>query len=231
MMHTPVHPGRALGKRARGRSLELVCVRHGRTAWNRARRFQGQSNTPLDREGWAQARALAARLASERFDVAISSDLKRALDTAKLIGEAAGVAIQDEPRLREMCFGSWEGLTWSEITEHIPQTMIAPPSKPQAEPHVAPGGESFAELCSRVQPALSTLTATLPRNGRALVVSHAAVMHAILRLMLEGSLESALGIALSPGSILRLRHDSQRIEIERDGAPLRRWVLAAVDGD
>ncbi len=227
-MHIPVRRGRALGERAYGRPLELVCVRHGRTAWNRARRFQGQSDTALDREGWSQARALAARLAAERFDVAVSSDLKRALNTAKLIGDAAGVAIQEEPRLREMSFGSWEGLMWSEITERIPPTS---PSEPQADPHVAPGGESFAELCSRVQPALSTLKATLPRNGRALIVSHAAVMHAILWLMLEGSSESALGIVLAPASILRLWRDSQSADIERDGAASDRWTFEVVDGD
>jgi len=181
----------------------------------------------LDRVGRAQARALAARLASERFDLAIASNLKRALDTAKIIGAAAGVAIFEEPRLREMRFGSWEGLTWSEIAERTPQKIIVP----QPDAHVAPGGESFAELCSRVQPALSKVTARLPRNGRALIVSHAAVMHAILWLMLEGSSESALGIVLAPASILRLRRDSQSADTERDGAASDKWTFEAVDGD
>jgi len=211
--------------------LELVCVRHGQTAWNRARRFQGQSNTPLDRVGRAQARALGARLATERFDVAISSDLKRALDTARIIGAAAGVAIRVEPRLREMRFGSWEGLTWSEIAERTPQRMIGPPSAPQPDACLAPGGESFAELCSRVQPALSTLTTRLQRDGRALIVSHAAVMHAIVFLLLEGSLENALGIVLGPASMLRLRHDSRSADRERNGAAPSSWTIEVIDGN
>jgi len=181
----------------------------------------------LDGVGRAQARALAARLASERFDLAIASNLKRALDTAKIIGAAADVAIFEEPRLREMRFGSWEGLTWSEIAERTPQKIIVP----QPDAHVTPGGESFAELCSRVQPALSKVTARLPRNGRALIVSHAAVMHAILWLMLDGSSESALGIVLAPASILRLRRDSQSADTERDGAASDKWTFEAVDGD
>lgn len=215
----------------RQRDLELVCVRHGRTAWNRAGRFQGQSDTPLDRLGRAQARALGARLASERFDVAISSNLKRALDTAKIIGAAVGVTISEEPRLREMRFGSWEGLTWSQITERTPRTMVEPPSALQPDARAAPGGESFAELCARVQPVLSTLTARLPRNGRALIVSHAAVMHAILWLLLEGSSESALEIVLAPASILRLRCDGRTADVERDAAAPGRWTIEAVDGD
>jgi broad specificity phosphatase PhoE len=62
--------------------MELICVRHGRTAWNAARRFQGQTDIPLDDEGLAQAQALAAHLRGERFDFALASDLNRARTTA-----------------------------------------------------------------------------------------------------------------------------------------------------
>jgi broad specificity phosphatase PhoE len=89
--------------------LELVCVRHGRTAWNAVRRFQGRTDVPLDEEGRAQAQALAVHLRGERFDLALSSDLSRAAATAAAIGAACGVAIELEPRLREMQFGSWRG--------------------------------------------------------------------------------------------------------------------------
>jgi broad specificity phosphatase PhoE len=102
--------------------LELVCVRHGRTAWNAVRRFQGRTDVPLDDEGRAQAQALAAHLASEHFDFALASDLSRATATAAAIGAACGVAVMSEPRLREMNFGAWEGLTWDEITERFPET-------------------------------------------------------------------------------------------------------------
>jgi broad specificity phosphatase PhoE len=99
--------------------LELVCVRHGRTAWNAKRRFQGRTDVPLDAEGLAQARALAAHLSRERFSISLSSDLSRAADTAEAIGASCGVLVEPEPRLREMRFGEWEGLTWNEI--------VAPP--------------------------------------------------------------------------------------------------------
>jgi|GEM_PF-3462963 len=55
--------------------MELICVRHGRTAWNALRKFQGQTDVPLDDEGLAQAQALAAHLRDEHFDVALTSDL------------------------------------------------------------------------------------------------------------------------------------------------------------
>lgn len=108
--------------------------------------------------------------------------------------------------------------------------MVAEPSALQPDARVAPGGESFAELCARVQPVLSKLTARLPRNGRALIVSHAAVMHAIVCLMLDGASESALEIVLAPASIWRLRRDGQRADREFDGAAPGRWTVEAVDG-
>ncbi len=54
--------------------MELICVRHGRTAWNAGRRFQGQTDIPLDDEGLAQAQALALHLREERFELALASD-------------------------------------------------------------------------------------------------------------------------------------------------------------
>ncbi|HEV8022046.1 MAG TPA: histidine phosphatase family protein, partial [Candidatus Lustribacter sp.] len=101
--------------------MELICVRHGRTAWNAGRRFQGQTDIPLDDEGLAQAQALALHLRPERFDLALASDLVRARTTAETICAPHGIAIELTRELREMHFGQWEGLTWDEIVARWPE--------------------------------------------------------------------------------------------------------------
>jgi broad specificity phosphatase PhoE len=187
--------------------LELVCVRHGQTAWNAVRRFQGWTDVPLDEHGRAQARDLAAHLADERFDIAVASDLSRAAATAAAIGAACRITVEPEPRLREMHFGDWEGLTWDEIVARAPELAERPPTAPA---YYAPaGGESFDAVIARVRLVLRDLTARLGAKGRALVVSHAGVMHALLRVALDEPAESSLGVAFLPASIMRLRGDGR----------------------
>jgi len=81
---------------------ELVVVRHGATAWNRSGRFQGRTDVPLDDVGRAQARAVGAGLAGERFDLAVASDLGRARETAELALAGRPPARELDARFREM---------------------------------------------------------------------------------------------------------------------------------
>jgi len=185
--------------------MQLICVRHGRTAWNAIRRFQGQTDVPLDAEGRAQAQALAAYLGTEHFDFAVASDLSRAFETARGIGLAAGVTIEPEPRLREMHFGAWEGLVWDEILARNPG--IAHEYEKSVKYMVPEGGESFEDVCARVAPVLHEIAARLGPQGRALIVSHAGVMHAIAHVALAKPDDAALGIKFVPGAIMRLEGD------------------------
>lgn len=182
-------------------------MRHGRTAWNAQRRFQGRTDVLLDHEGRAQARALAAHLASERFDLAVASDLSRAAATAAAIGAACGLAIEPEPRLREMKFGNWEGLTWDEIVAASPELANRSGTSPRN--YVPQGGESFDDVSARIRPVLAEISARLGPDGRALLVSHAGVMHALVRVALDEPDEAALGITFLPASIMRLRGDGR----------------------
>jgi broad specificity phosphatase PhoE len=181
--------------------MELVCVRHGRTAWNADRRFQGQSDIPLDDEGLAQAQALAVHLRDERFDLALASDLSRARATAEAICAGRDLALNVTPGLREMHFGAWEGLTWDQIIARWPELNAAHAMAPMY--YTAEGGESWDALCARVDAFLRTTTAAMDPNGRALLVSHAGVMHAMVR-SLTGNAVPA-GVRFSHGGILRAR--------------------------
>jgi broad specificity phosphatase PhoE len=181
--------------------MELICVRHGRTAWNAFRRFQGQTDIPLDHEGLAQAQALAVHLAHERFDLALASV------TAETILGERDIPLELSAQLREMHFGLWEGLTWDEIVARWPELDAKNEKAPMH--YTAEGGESWEALCSRVDALLRETTVRMGVNDRALIVSHAGVMHAIVRSLASagaaGSNPVALGIRFSPGGIIRAR--------------------------
>lgn len=87
----------------------LYLVRHGETEDNVARMMQGQTQGRLTAEGVAQARRLAAELAGEHFDIFMASDLKRAVDTARIIAGAHGMEVVTTPLLRERDWGGFTG--------------------------------------------------------------------------------------------------------------------------
>jgi len=99
----------------------LIVVRHGRTGWNASGRVQGQADAPLDEVGRAQARAVAPRLAELAPVAIVASDLSRAADTAGELAAVTGLPVRLDVRLRERCFGQWQGLLNSEIAQRFPE--------------------------------------------------------------------------------------------------------------
>ncbi len=188
--------------------LEFVCVRHGRTAWNAIRRFQGRTDVPLDDVGRAQAQALATVLRNDRFDRAVTSDLSRARETAEIVLGGAPPELTLEPRLREMAFGAWEGLTWDEIVVKYPEVADHDAARPKF--FTPEGGESFEQVCERIAPALREIEASLPAGGKALVVAHAGILHAIVDVLVPHAEADALAVRFSPASATRF--------VGRDGA-------------
>jgi broad specificity phosphatase PhoE len=100
---------------------ELLLVRHGETDWNRDRRYQGHADPPLNEAGRRQAEELAQQLLGIDFDVAYTSDLKRATETARIILANREVQLYADPGLREIDVGSWSGLTREQIDEQFPE--------------------------------------------------------------------------------------------------------------
>jgi probable phosphoglycerate mutase len=93
-------------------------IRHGSTQWNRLGKLQGQIDTDLTGEGREQARLLGLRLAKEKWDGIISSDLTRARETAQIVSELSGIPlIHTDKRLRERKYGHVEGTTAAEREE------------------------------------------------------------------------------------------------------------------
>jgi len=185
--------------RAKRRSMELICVRHGRTAWNADNRFQGQSDIPLDDEGRAQATALAALLRDQRIDAAVSSDLSRATETARIVLGPRDVPLRLDPDWREMRFGDWEGLTWTEIVAANPH--LDPTGATTVKRYTPRGGESFDELAARVGRAALRIAGEVPDDGVALVATHAGPLHALLTVLLGDELK----VRFSTASVTRFR--------------------------
>lgn len=180
-------------------------MRHGRTAWNADKRFQGHTDVPLDDEGRAQATALAALLRDERIDAAVSSDLSRAAETARIVLGPRALPLRLDPGWREMRFGDWEGLTWEQIVAAHPELAAASETSPRA--YTPAGGESFDELCERVGRAAERIAAELPAAGVGLVATHAGPLHALLRVLLADGAVPALSIRFLTASVTRFRRD------------------------
>src|SRR5438094_10447125 len=83
------------------KKTQVIIVRHGQTQWNLKLIRQGHLDSPLTEKGMAQAKALAQRLAQEKFSALYSSDLGRAGQTAEMIAGVTGPEIVTDARLRE----------------------------------------------------------------------------------------------------------------------------------
>lgn len=95
----------------------MVLWRHGQTRWNLEDRFQGHTDVDLDETGREQAARAARLLAALEPSTIVSSDLRRARDTAEELSRLTGVPVKSDPRLRETFGGTWQGLTVREIRD------------------------------------------------------------------------------------------------------------------
>ena len=102
------------------RVRRLLLVRHGQTDFNAGSRMQGQLDTELSDLGRAQAAAAAEVLSKHHPLVIVSSDLRRAYDTAVALAERTGVPVRPDTRLRETHLGDWQGMTHTEVDAAAP---------------------------------------------------------------------------------------------------------------
>jgi glucosyl-3-phosphoglycerate phosphatase len=184
--------------------------------WNAERRFQGQSDSPLDETGLAQAERAARLLAALRPDLIVSSDLSRAARTAAPLARLTGLEVILDKDLRERHGGSWEGLTDAEIRERYPEEHAT---------WTPPDGEASVAVADRVAAALARTAATVAeqvtgRDGLAVVVSHGAALRlGMSRLLgLPDELFSVLGpLSNCSWSVLGVRYGRWRLQEHNAG--------------
>lgn len=169
----------------------MLLARHGETDWNREGRWQGHSDVPLNELGREQARELAYWMRDEPLDVIVSSDLRRAHETALIIAEAKRMAVSTDAGLREIDVGRWGGLTPDEIAARFPGMATH-------------DGETNEQHLARVVAAFRRIAET-HRGKRVLVISHGKTLR-VIRRHATGRPVSLLGNC----ETARLRFDGER---------------------
>lgn len=180
-----------------------MLVRHGETEWNRARRYQGWSDSPLTAQGVAQAEELGRRLRAlpEAAGAEIvASPIGRARRTAEIIAECLGyrTAIRFDDRLREISLGSWDGLDRREIVARAPE-MFASENGRWEWYFRTPDGETYDGFAGRIAAWLAELG-----DEPVIVVSHGIVTRVLRGLYAGLPRGEALSLAVPQDRIFRL---------------------------
>lgn len=156
-------------------TIDVYLARHGQTAYNLERRFQGHLPVPLDDTGRLQAADLARRASAQDFSALWCSPLLRARETAEIVAERIGLEPREDPRMMETDAGDWTDRLFTDVQAEDPEGFAG---FINGDPSFAfPGGESFAQQGVRVAAALADVEQDdLP----ALVVCHGVVIRIAL---------------------------------------------------
>lgn len=198
---------RSFVSRSQMRDLPLIYfVRHGETDWNAAKRYQGQTDTPLNETGRGQAarngRVLRELLRAPEEIHFVASPLRRTYDTMTIVRREMGLApdaFATDDRLKEIHFGHWEGRVWYDLPEEDPEGFAARLADPWG--WVPRGGESYEMLSRRVAGWLETL------DRPTCVVSHGGVSRVLRGLVL----------GLAPAEVPKLDVPQDKVLVLRGG--------------
>lgn len=209
---------------------ELIMIRHGVTAWNKERRFQGQIDIPLDDEGLRQAQLLGQSMAGAALAAVYASDLTRARQTAEPLASAIGLPVVAEPGLRERHYGAFEGRTWDELQrEHAVDFTRWRAREPDFS--LPGGGETLLALHDRVEATMRALAARHP-GASVVAVTHGGVLDCAYRIATGLGMREPRQHDLLNASINRILFDGERFSLVgwADVAHLRR-ADDAIEGD
>lgn len=165
-----------------GREMtRLYIVRHGETDWNKKRRVQGHSDIPLNEYGIHLAKETAEGLKDTRFDVAYTSPLKRARQTAQIILGERKIPLYEEERVKEMGFGEYEGLCCAGQNKDEKSEEFQKFFGDTANFIPARHGETIEQVNKRTEDFLKEMCARKDLEGKNVLVStHGAAMTSLL---------------------------------------------------
>lgn len=166
---------------------DVYIVRHGETESNLAGLWQGATDSPLTPTGQEQVRRVGARLATQEFDLVVSSDLGRATATAASIGKQ----FNPDVAWREPDLGAWEGATYAEVRAMSPDALEG---FMRGEDVRLGGAERLSDTAARLQEAYESVTAAVGEDGKALVVTHGLAIAVLTGLLLGTSRPNPLAL-------------------------------------
>lgn len=180
----------------------LYIMRHGQTDWNVLRKLQGRTDIPLNEEGRRMAEEVRNECLQIGFDICYTSPLIRARETAETALRDSGVPVIPDDRLKEMCFGIYEGVENSSSVPGSPmQTFFEHPEDYKG----AENGETFEELFSRTGEFIrEVLRPALAEGKKVLVVGHGAMNCSIICQINELPLEKFWDAGIPNCKLIRL---------------------------
>lgn len=203
---------------------DIALLRHGETQWNRAKRYQGQQDSPLTLTGIGQIRAIARSLLPHLSDPnryrLWSSPLVRTRQSISIFCEELGFAYDQvifDDRLMERAFGRWEGLTMTEIAARYPDD-IAMEKADRWGFAIPGGGESFAAVADRLQDWLQDVSA----SGSIIVMAHGGSGR-VLRGICTGAEPEHIFAYNEPQSTAFLCSEGRATSVEATEDHLRRF--------
>jgi broad specificity phosphatase PhoE len=204
--------------------MEFVFLRHGESTGNASGVAQGRGSSPLSERGRAQAAAVGRRLREAKpFDLIVSSDMERALETAR----AVDLPFEVDPAWREMDLGEWEGLPFVEVAERFPEELAA---LQRGDPvQIGRTGESIPAFTERVSEAIDRLVQRMDGEGRVLVSAHGGVIERAVAIALgiRGSVAFAGRVTNTSLTTISIRNNARRIVRYNDAThlgPLSGWA-------
>jgi probable phosphoglycerate mutase len=181
----------------------VVLVRHGETEWSRSGKHTGRTDVELTDRGREQARSLGEAIRGRRFELVLTSPLRRALDTCRIAGLGDSAELLDE--LMEWDYGEYEGQTTPEIREERPGWTLWRDG--------VPGGETAGEVGERVDRVIAELRSV---EGDRAVFAHGHVLRVLAARWLGLEPEAGRLFALDTATI-------STVGYERETAVIRSW--------
>jgi broad specificity phosphatase PhoE len=185
-------------------ATRLLLVRHGEVEEGARGRIYGRLDPALSPAGRAQAEAAARCVTAERPVAIYTSPSVRARDTALPIASALGLTPVTDPRIREIEFGEFEGLTFAEAERRDPVTWREWMERPGEVRF--PGGECWDEIRARAVDAAESIAAAHPRAPVA-IVTHGGVVRALLSEALALPASRTFRMEVGFGSLTVLRRE------------------------
>lgn len=188
--------------------MKLFLIRHGQTKWKKVG-FLSYTDLELTKKGVFQAKKVALKLKKEKIDKIYSSPLKRAKQTAEIIGKYLGLRVYVAPSLREVNFGIFEGLSIKEAEEKYPQLFRA--RKRDKWNFKIPHGESYKEAAERVLNFLKKLSNKKYKN--VVLVTHVTIIKILLKLFSDLSMKKIDKIHFPPTSLTILEKKNKNFQV------------------